>query len=35
MPALDCQSCGAFTPGERFHYYADQIVCEACEEQMG
>ena len=35
VPVLDCQSCGALTPGERFRYYADQIVCEACEEQMG
>jgi hypothetical protein len=33
VPALDCQSCGALTPGERFRYYADQIVCEACDER--
>ena len=26
MPVLDCQSCGALTPGDRFRYYADQIV---------
>ena len=26
VPALDCQSCGALTPGERFRYYADQII---------
>jgi hypothetical protein len=28
---LDCQLCGAFTPGERFRYYADQVVCVACD----
>jgi hypothetical protein len=33
VPALDCQSCGALTPGERFRYYADQIVCEACDDR--
>jgi formylmethanofuran dehydrogenase subunit E len=33
VPALDCQSCGALTPGERFRYFADLIVCEACGEQ--
>ena len=33
VPALECQSCGALTPGERFRYYADQIVCEACDER--
>jgi hypothetical protein len=27
VPVLDRQSCGALTPGERFRYYADQIVC--------
>jgi formylmethanofuran dehydrogenase subunit E len=32
VPALDCQSCGALTPGERFRYFADQIICEACDE---
>jgi hypothetical protein len=31
VPVLDCQSCGALTSGERFRYYADQIVCEACD----
>ena len=30
---LDCQLCGALTPGERFRYFADQIICEACEER--
>ena len=30
---LDCQSCGALTPGERFRYFADQIICEACDER--
>jgi hypothetical protein len=30
VPALDCQSCGALTPGERFRYFADQIICDAC-----
>ena len=33
VPALDCQSCGALTLGERFRYYADQIVYEACGER--
>jgi hypothetical protein len=33
VPVLDCQGCGALTPGERFRYYADQIVCEACNER--
>jgi hypothetical protein len=33
VPALDCQSCGALTPGERFRYYADQVVCEGCDER--
>jgi hypothetical protein len=34
VPAsLDCQSYGALTPGERFRYYADQIVCEACDQR--
>lgn len=33
QPALDCEACGALTPGERFRYYADQIVCEACNER--
>ena len=33
MRVLDCQSCGALTPGERFRYSADQIICEACDER--
>jgi hypothetical protein len=33
VPVLDRQSCGALTPGERFRYFADQIVCEACDER--
>jgi formylmethanofuran dehydrogenase subunit E len=33
VPVLDCQSCGALTPGERFRYYGDQIVCDACNER--
>jgi hypothetical protein len=33
VPVLDCHACGALTPGERFRYYADQIVCEACNER--
>ena len=33
QPALDCEACGALSPGERFRYYADQIVCEACDER--
>jgi hypothetical protein len=33
VPVLDCQSCGALTPGELFRYYADQIICEACNER--
>lgn len=31
VPALDCQACGALTPGDRFRYWCDQIVCEACD----
>ena len=27
------QSCGALIPGERFRYFADQIICEACDER--
>jgi hypothetical protein len=33
VPVLDCQRCGALTPGERFRYYADQIVCDVCDER--
>src|ERR1700759_2072429 len=33
QPALDCEACGALTPGGRFRYYADQVVCEACDER--
>ena len=33
VPALDCQACGALTPGERFRYFSDQIICEACDER--
>jgi hypothetical protein len=33
VPVLDCEACGALTPGERFRYFADQIICEACEER--
>jgi hypothetical protein len=33
QPALDCAACGALTPGERFRYYAVQIVCEACDQR--
>ena len=33
VPVLDCQACGALTPGERFRYFADQIICEACDER--
>ena len=33
MPALDCQSCGALTPGKRFRYFSEQIICEACDER--
>ena len=33
VPVLHCQTCGALTPGERFRYFADQIICEACEER--
>ena len=33
VPVLDCQSCGGLTPGERFRYFADQIICEACDER--
>jgi hypothetical protein len=30
QPALDCEACGALTPGDRFRYFAEQLVCEAC-----
>jgi hypothetical protein len=33
LPALDCQACGALTPGTRFVYRGDWLVCEACEER--
>ena len=33
VPVLDCEACGALTPGERFRYFADQIICEACDER--
>jgi hypothetical protein len=33
VPVLDCQSCRALTPGERFRYFADQIICEARDER--
>ena len=32
VPALDCQVCGALTPGERVCYYRNQIICEVCNE---
>jgi hypothetical protein len=31
--ALDCQTCGALTPGARFRYCGDRLVCEACNQQ--
>ena len=33
VPVFDCQSRGALTAGERFRYFADQIICEACDER--
>jgi hypothetical protein len=33
VPALDCQSCEALTPGERFRYFVDQIICDACGDR--
>jgi hypothetical protein len=33
VPVLDCQRCGALTPGEQFRYCGDRIVCDACEER--
>jgi hypothetical protein len=33
QPALDCQACGALTPGARFRYCGDRLVCEACNQQ--
>jgi hypothetical protein len=32
-PALDCQTCGALTPGARFLYCGDRLICEACNQQ--
>jgi hypothetical protein len=31
QPALDCEACGALTPGARFRYFGDRVVCTACE----
>ena len=33
QPALDCQACGALTPGARFRYCGDRVICEACNQQ--
>jgi hypothetical protein len=33
QPALDCQTCGALTPGARFRYCGDRLICEACNQQ--
>jgi hypothetical protein len=33
QPALDCQTCGALTPGARFRYCGDRLICEACNRQ--
>jgi hypothetical protein len=33
VPALDCQSCWRAHTRERFRYFADQIICEACEDR--
>jgi hypothetical protein len=33
QPALDCQACGALTPGARFRYCGDGVNCEACNQQ--
>ena len=33
QPALDCQTCGALTPGAHFCYCSDRLVCEACNQQ--
>jgi hypothetical protein len=33
QPALDCQACGALTPGARFRYCDDRVICEACNQQ--
>jgi hypothetical protein len=32
-PALDCQTCGALTPGARVRYCGDRLICEACNQQ--
>jgi hypothetical protein len=33
QPALDCQACGALTPGALFRYCGDRVICEACNQQ--
>jgi hypothetical protein len=33
VPLLDCQRCGALTPGDRFRYFADRVICNACDER--
>jgi hypothetical protein len=37
QPTLDCEACGALTPGVSFRYFADRVVCEvvcdACNHQ--
>jgi hypothetical protein len=33
LPALDCEACGALTPGTRFRYFGDRLICGACDQQ--
>lgn len=33
QPALDCEVCGAITPASSFRYFADRVICAACESQ--
>lgn len=33
QPGLDCEACGAITPASCFRYFADRIICAACESQ--
>jgi hypothetical protein len=30
VPVLDCQRCGELTPGSRFRYVCDRLVCDHC-----
>lgn len=33
QPALDCESCGGFTPASSFRYFGERLICQACEHR--